>query len=91
MMFVEIGQYREGRVQLLLRVWEDGRAEGQPWLVRQVAACRRPDPVTGEIAMRGPGLVRRVAACFGTAYTVSRVSVADVRRLPEQPLRRRRR
>jgi hypothetical protein len=83
-MYVEVGQVTEGNLQLLVRIWEDGRAEGQPRMVQAVVQCRRADPVTGEIAMRGPGLVRRIASCFDTGYTLCRVSVAEVAVLPQE-------
>jgi len=90
LMFVEVFALQDERYELVIRVWEDGRLEGRPSWMRTVAACRRPDPITGEVAMRGPGLIRRLASCFNNGYLFARINVWEVRRLPEQPLRRRR-
>lgn len=88
-MYVEIFRLRDGKYEQVLRAWEDGRLEGQPMWMQEVARCRRPDPITGTVAMRGPALIRRLAACNDTGYTMSRVSVADVACLPPTMRRRR--
>lgn len=91
MMYVEIFCRRDGRYEEVLRLWEDGRLEGQPMWMKSVATCRRPDPITGEVAMRGPALVRRITDCFNSGYVFARIGVTEVKRLPEHPLGRRRR
>lgn len=82
-MYVEIFVARDGRYDQVMRVWEDGRLEGQPMWMRNVLACRRPDPITGKVSRRGPPLVRRMASCFNSGYTFAIIGVAEVRRLPE--------
>jgi len=88
MMYVEIFRARDGRYEQVLRVWEDGRVEGERMWMQEVARCRRPDPITGEVAMRGPGLVRRLADCFNSGYVFARINVVQVKRLPDRPLGR---
>lgn len=82
MKYIDIYELSDDEYKQVARVWEDGRCEGERTWVADIADCRRTDPVTGLLAQRGEGLLRRLASCYDDGYKAHTFGEAQVEMLP---------